>query len=415
MPTAPRARLAAGALVLALTVAVALLAALPAASETTLTRLDAATPVEAGIAVSQEAFADGAASHAVLVRDDLFADALVAGPLAGELPDLAPILFTGGDRLDDAVAAELERVTAETATVHIIGGEAALSTQVADDAADLGLAVQRVGGATRLDTSELVFRTFFAGDALSGDVLAARAYGTGPDERDAWPDSITAGGYGAAAGVPIVLVGREGPTPELASALVTAFRPDETSTARAPEEDAPEGEDDDAPSDDGSEDESSTVLGTARVPGAETATVIVVGGTDAVPASAEQDLADLGFDTLRASGSTREETAVQVARELYGIQALTAGDTAVLVNGRDSFAFGLAASTLAAVGSEAGLDAPILLVSADEPRACGTETTEGATACYLSQDGTEPGPVVIVGDLSQVGETVAETARAARG
>lgn len=414
MTTFPRARLATGALILVLAVTAALLAARPATSETTLTRLDASTPVEAGIAASQAVFSEGAASHVVLVRDDVFADALVAGPLAGELPDLAPILFTGRDRLAPATAAEITRVTGGEGTAHLIGGTTALSREVEEAVAELGLDVQRVGGATRLDTSELVFQTYFAGDVLSGlarggDVIATRAYGTGPDERDGWPDSITAGGYGALSGTPIVLVGDEGPTPRLARLLEDAFEAAEPETSTAggePESDTAGGMESDEPN------PLDLVIpaGPASVAN-ETATALVVGGTDAVPAAAEEALGDLGFETLRVAGPSREATGVAVATELYGAETATARDATILVNGRDSFAFGLAASTLAAAGSQEGGFAPILLVSQEHPveGECAADVTESATACYL--DAAEPGPVIVLGDTSQVSDAVAEAAR----
>ncbi len=389
----------------------AVVLARPAASQATVTRLDAGTPVEAGVAASRAVFSDDeAAHHVIVVRDDVFADALVAGPLAGELPGLAPILFTGGDALDPATAAEITRVTGGEGTAHLIGGTAALSRAVEDAVVDLGLTVQRVGGATRLDTSELVFRTYFAGDVLSGaarggDLIVTRAYGTGAEERDGWPDSITAGGYGALSGTPVVLVGDEGPTASLAEELAEAYQ------AAEPADDGETGADGT-----GQETDEPNIANPAGAEGPpsvanETVTALVVGGTDAVSTDAEDALAELGFTTLRIAGPNREDTAVAVARELYGAEPLTADDTAILVNGRESFAYGLAASTIAAAGGEGGGFAPILLVGVEHPvegDCADGDVTEAATACYL--DAAEPGPVLILGDERLVSDAVAAAA-----
>jgi putative cell wall-binding protein len=62
----------------------------------------------------------------VLARADVYADALVAAPLARRLS--APILLTGSDGLDARVAQELGRLNAHR--VFVMGGTAALSEQV---------------------------------------------------------------------------------------------------------------------------------------------------------------------------------------------------------------------------------------------------------------------------------------------
>lgn len=338
-----------------------------AAGQSTVTRLDASTPVEAGIAVAQHVFAAGATQHVVLVRDDTFADALVAGPVAGELPGLAPILFTPTDALPDAVAAEIDRVTGGGGTVHVIGGESAVSADVVEALEDEGYRVQRIFGASRIETAQAVFDTFFADDLDGGDVMVARAYGSDAAESDAWPDAVTGGGFGAARGVPILLT----PTDTIPAAVLT------------------------------------------QLEGAGAA--IVLGGTAAVSTTVEASLGEVVEEVVRVGGATREATAVAVAEQLYGITALEARDVAVLVNGRTSFAYGLAASALAAAGNADG-EAPILLVTADGPvEGCDGAEAATATACWLSAEGTEAGEIVIVGDTAQVGTDVEAAAAALRG
>lgn len=335
--------------------------------QTTVTRLDAGTAVQAGTAVSQRVFADGATQNVILVRDDSFADGLVAGPLTGELPGLAPILFTPSDALPDSVLNEIDRVTGGSGTVHIIGGTVAVDRDVEDMLGEEGYNVQRVSGQTRIETAQAVFDTYFAADLAGGDVMIARAFGTTADESDAWPDAITGGGFGAARGVPILL----------------------TPTDRVP----------------------SSVLSRLEDAGA----ALVLGGTSAIDPTAFTQLEDAVEEVLRAAGDTREETGVAVATDLFGIPALQADDIVVLVNGRSSFAFGLAAAALSAAGQDAG-DAPILLVTADSPTEdCGTGGQSAtATACYLSAEGTAPGEIVLVGDDTQISRAVEQFATSAR-
>lgn len=356
--------------VLLLVLAGVLLSARSADGQSTVTRLDAATAVEAGIAVSREVFADGATGHVILVRDDRFADALVAGPLAGELPDLAPILFTPGDELDPAVAQEIDRVTGGTGVVHIIGGTVAVAGPVATALEDGGYAVQRVAGQTRLETAQAVFDTYFADDLAGGEVMIARAFGVTADESDAWPDAITGGALGASRGIPILLT----PTDEIPAAVLT------------------------------------------QIESAGAGAALVLGGTAAVSDDVAEALEEVVEEVVRADGTTREGTGVAVATDLFGITALSADDVAVLVNGRSSFAFGLAASALAAAGSGPG-EAPVLLVTEDSPTAdCATgEEVATPTACYLSADGTQPGAIVLVGDTDQISADVETAVAALRG
>ena len=344
---------------------------------TVVTRLSAATPVEAGLVVSRHLYADGEVDHVVLVRDDRFPDALVAGPLSGELPGTAPILFTRGEVLDPAVREEAGRVTGGGGTVHILGGEAAVGAGVAQELEADGFVVQRVSGATRVETALQVFATYFAADLLGRDVLVARGFGTPPAEADGWADAVGGGAFGAARGVPILLSPTDGLPQEVADAI--------------------------------------------RGSGASAA--IVLGGTRALSAGVEEGLRAVVPEVVRVAGASREDTARQIAAQLFGIPSLTADDTAVVVNGRDSFAFGLAAAPLAARGggpSDEGArgDAPLLLATVDSPTASGDCTSgtavAGPTACALFAPEVAPGPVILLGDEAQLGPAV-EQAVAARG
>src|SRR5690606_31495636 len=73
---------------------------------------------------------DGAAPRVLLARDDAFADALAAAPLAGTD---GCILFTGAGEapLDPRVRAEIDRALAPGGTVVLLGGVHAVGDQVA--------------------------------------------------------------------------------------------------------------------------------------------------------------------------------------------------------------------------------------------------------------------------------------------
>lgn len=148
------------------------------------------------------------ADTVVLARGDVFADALVGGPLAVHLD--APILLTGSSRLSEATAAEIRRLDASNAV--LLGGTTALGPGVVDALEDLGLTVERVGGADRFDTARLV------ADELpdSSEVLVAE--GRNPNPNRGWPDAVSASGLASPQALPVLLVTSDGvPAPTAAA------------------------------------------------------------------------------------------------------------------------------------------------------------------------------------------------------
>ncbi|CAN5332385.1 hypothetical protein BH23ACT9_BH23ACT9_23260 [soil metagenome] len=108
-------------------------------------------------------------------------DAVATGPLAAF--EGRPILLVNAQRLPQATVDALNAIGATGVTV--VGGEAAVSPQVASAIADEGFAVQRVAGASRYATSAL---------------LHARMVEAGMDGREVWlatganwPDALAAG------------------------------------------------------------------------------------------------------------------------------------------------------------------------------------------------------------------------------
>jgi len=82
--------------------------------------------VATAIEIARRASADQGADTVVVARADQYADAIVAGPLAAKLG--APILLSGGERLDERVSALMAELVPSTA--YLLGGEAALSPRV---------------------------------------------------------------------------------------------------------------------------------------------------------------------------------------------------------------------------------------------------------------------------------------------
>ena len=185
-------------------------------------RLAGPSRVETAIAASQQRWPS--ATHAVLATANGFADAQTAAPLAVALQ--GPVLLTQPDGLHPAVAEELQRLG--TSTVWLVGGSAALSSQVRADLADLEVDTRRLGGADRGETSVMIAQNAVAepdhiwvvdgGRFQPGLIAAAAAAVTGT--------VVVSGDAGAAwvAEHPDATVTRVGPAPQLAAHGVVADR-----------------------------------------------------------------------------------------------------------------------------------------------------------------------------------------------
>ena len=193
-----RARAAAG---LAALVLLAVLPAVPAGAD--VDALQAADTVEAALAWSRHGVPDGERVDTVLVaRSDRFPEALASGGVQGLLD--APLLLTPGGSLDGRVAEEVQRLGAQEAV--LLGGEAALSSEVEEDLEALGLTVTRVSGDTRITTAAVLARRFFPHPE---QVVVVRAFGDQEDETRAFADSLAAGMFAARLGAPVLLTETE--------------------------------------------------------------------------------------------------------------------------------------------------------------------------------------------------------------
>lgn len=120
------------------------------------------------------------------------ADALAAGPLAKKLD--APLLLTNPNGLPDEVKQELDRLNAST--VIILGGVHAVPQEQADELAASGYRVERIADVNRFGTAADIATEVGATSAKEVTV----ALGQHADEnRDDWPDALSAGSFASLA------------------------------------------------------------------------------------------------------------------------------------------------------------------------------------------------------------------------
>lgn len=234
----------------------------------------------------------------VLARADDYADAIAGGPLAAALN--APLLLTGSNELDQRTGEWL--VANSVRQVYLLGGEKALSRQLAAELERNGFRVTRVSGLNRYATAAAVADRLAE---LSGPArVLTLVEGINADPARGWPDALAA--------TPLVV--QEG-----GAVLLT-----DTASLAEPTRDAIR---DLAPS-----------------------TVRIVGGTGAVSARVEAEVEALVPDVQRMAGSDRYQTAVAVARA--SIEAGATPSTLFVATGEncpDALAAGPAAAATGSV------------------------------------------------------------------
>ncbi|WP_421381957.1 cell wall-binding repeat-containing protein [Bacillus salacetis] len=143
---------------------------------------------ETAIEISQEGW--DTADSVILTRGDEFPDALAGSPLAYQMD--APILLNRKGELLPEVRDELERLDARK--VIILGGPNAVPSEVEQDIASLGYAVERISGSTRFETAAKIAARL--GDD-AGPAVVANGRG--------FPDAMAIAPYAAQKGYPILL------------------------------------------------------------------------------------------------------------------------------------------------------------------------------------------------------------------
>ncbi len=162
-------------------------------------RLYGADRVDTAIAISRDSFGDAGAAGdletaeaVVLARSDLYPDALAGAALASATN--GPLLLTPPTHLDDRVLSEIDRVLGRRGTVHLLGGEAALSAAVESALKQRGYRTVRYDGRNRFETAVKI-----AEDGLGSPKKVLLA--TGLD----FPDALTAGAVAAGNGSAVLL------------------------------------------------------------------------------------------------------------------------------------------------------------------------------------------------------------------
>ena len=315
-----------------------------AAPATCVSRVGDATAVARSAALSAATYAPGTTDAVVLARSDVYADGLSGAPLAAQVG--GPVLLTPGDELPPGVAAEIARLGAEKA--YLLGGTAALSSDLESDVRRLGLQTERLSGADRYETNADVVRELVR--LRGGPATAAVvALGGGRDVTRDWADALAAGPLAGQLRAPVLLVRPTDVPPPVARVLADAVRPGSF--------------------------------------------VFVAGGLAAVDGVVSQELRDQGWQVERRGGANRYETAVLLAQEAV---RQGAGDDVVLaVTGR---AFADALSAGPAALASGGV---LLLV---DPFARGTDPARTDASVYDYVRGLSDGlrEVRVVGDEETV-------------
>lgn len=265
---------------------------------------------------------DGSAQTVVIGRDDVFADNLAAGLLQRT----GPLLLTDGQVLNASVRDEVLRLGAKK--VFVVGGPKAIDPRVEQELRDLGVEVQRLAGPTRIETALAIAR--HAAPTSGRAVLVRARDEAGGDTSRAWADSLAAGAFAAASGVPVLLTDSASLHPAVAA-----------------------------------------YLGDAGVTEA-----FVIGGRAAVSDGVLASVGERGIAGVRVSGAERAETAVRVAQELWGFTGSQVAREIVLVDG---YAPGSWAAGVSAAAFSARFSAPIVLSDG--------ATIPPATEAWIEQGG----------------------------
>ena len=311
----------------------------PGGTLVTVTRVAGPDRYATSAAVSAATFPPGVPVAYVASGED-FADALAVGPVAGRTG--APILTVPADTVPVSVAEELDRL--HPGRIVVVGGTTAVSNAVEQE---LGTftegGVTRIAGADRYATAAAVSAATFE-PGVPELFLAS-----GED----FADALAAGPVAAAAAAPILLTERS-QVPAVTVAEVARLHPQ---------------------------------------------LIIVLGGSSAItPASLNGKLGPPGVAVVRAAGTDRYQTSVDVAE----LANANSGSAAYLVSGTNF------ADALAAVPTAARSVSPLLLTRPDCVPASVLAALGGPSLGTPSFGGSSTSrAVVLVGGSSALGPGVA--------
>jgi len=204
----------------------------------------------------------GESSSAILVRNDLYADAVVAGPYSAYY---SPILYTIPSMISEDTIKTMETLSVKK--VIIIGGTDAVFKAIAEKLVKLGFRVERIAGKDRYETSALVAKL------LKGKISKIFIV-SGED----FSDALALAPYAAKQGGAILLTDPK----ELSSAAKNAI----------------------------------TYLNIKDV--------TIIGGRKTVTANVEETLKSMSLNVSRIWGIDRYETAIKIAEKMTGTQLVIA-------------------------------------------------------------------------------------------
>ena len=172
--------------------------------------------------VAQATFAPGTA-NIILASGQNFPDGLAAAGLAGAAN--APVLLTDPNTLPGVTQNALAAVfgSSTTKTVHIVGGESAVSAVVAAQVTSLGYTVNRIAGDNRYETAADIaaFQATLAPvgiTSVAGIPLRTAIVATGEN----FPDALSGGAPAFRGKHPILLTGSSA-LPAVTSAALTSL------------------------------------------------------------------------------------------------------------------------------------------------------------------------------------------------
>ncbi|MCI2239831.1 cell wall-binding repeat-containing protein [Kineococcus sp. TRM81007] len=305
----------------------------------------------ASIAMGQVAFPQGTGTAVVATGED-FPDALAAAGLAGQAD--AALLLTDPDEPLQTTGAALEDLGVRD--VHVLGGEGAVSREVADAYGGPDREVVRLGGADRYETAALVAREVARLGPLAEVAGRPAAFlATGEDHADALAAAAPAAAGSAA--TPVLLTRSDGLPEVTASAL---------------------------------ED-----LGIGHV--------WLIGGDEAVDPTVQATLESRGIGSRRISGPDRWATAAAVARTFVDGGDL-AGSTVTLARG-DAFPDALVGGVTAAA-----TDGPVLLTRSPDDLGAATRDYLAAPAAVVDVVRAMGGQEALTASALGEAESIAEAA-----
>ena len=271
----------------------------PARLQLPRTNADSVSEVVEGVALSRPLVFP---PFVVLTRSDVAVDALAGAALLRE----GPLLVATQDGISDSTMDVINQLMPDGGKVYVLGGEAALGSDIDEQLESAGHTVARLAGATRIDTALAIAEEVRTLWPDSGTVGLVRSDG-GNNPTAQWADALSGGAWAAETGTPILVTGSDVLHPDVADAL--------------------------------------SRWGTTET--------VLFGGTAALSSAIESAVPG----PVRIGGADRAETAANVAEQLWDDV-----DGYMLANGY--YARGWPAG-LAAAGWAADVDAPLLYTGPD--------------------------------------------------